>query len=68
MFRKSAYNETQATIDALTRSLAIIEFGMDGTILRANPNFLAVVGYDLDSLQESITGSWSRRDGRQFGV
>ncbi|KZC00897.1 Biofilm dispersion protein BdlA [Methylobacterium radiotolerans] len=51
MFRKPAFDENQATIDALTRSLAIIEFGMDGTILRANPNFLAVVDYDLASLQ-----------------
>ncbi|MBP2492745.1 hypothetical protein ABID82_001542 [Methylobacterium sp. PvP062] len=32
MFRKPAFDENQATIDALTRSLAIIEFGMDGTI------------------------------------
>ena len=51
MFRKHAFNETGATLDALTRSLAIIEFSMDGTILRANPNFLAVVGYDLASVQ-----------------
>ncbi|GJD74645.1 methyl-accepting chemotaxis protein [Methylobacterium goesingense] len=51
MFRKPAFNETQATLDALTRSLAIIEFGMDGTILSANPNFLNVVGYDLAALK-----------------
>ncbi|MCJ2090402.1 methyl-accepting chemotaxis protein [Methylobacterium sp. E-005] len=51
MFRKPTFSATQATLDALTRSLAIIEFSMDGTILRANSNFLAVVGYDLASLQ-----------------
>jgi len=51
MFRRSAYNETQATLDALARSLAIIEFAMDGTILRANPNFLSVIGYELDDLK-----------------
>lgn len=50
MFRKPRYNETQATFDALARSLAIIEFAMDGTILHANPNFLSVIGYDLDEL------------------
>lgn len=52
MFRKSAYSVTQATLDALTRSLAIIEFRMDGTILNANPNFLGVVGYDLGSIKD----------------
>lgn len=51
MFRTPKYNEAQAKLDALNRSLAIIEFAMDGTILHANPNFLAVVGYSLDELK-----------------
>ncbi|MCJ2012509.1 methyl-accepting chemotaxis protein [Methylobacterium sp. J-076] len=51
MFRRSKYNESQSTIEALDRSLAIIEFGMDGTILTANANFLSVVGYELAELQ-----------------
>lgn len=46
MFRKPSYSESQATLDAFGRSMAIIEFRLDGTILRANDNFLAVVGYD----------------------
>ena len=31
--------------------MAIIEFGMDGTILSANSNFLAVVGYELAEIK-----------------
>ncbi|MDQ0443381.1 methyl-accepting chemotaxis protein [Methylobacterium persicinum] len=51
MFRKTTYHEAQATLDALVRSLAIIEFSMDGTVLRANANFLSVVGYELADIQ-----------------
>ncbi|SFG59604.1 methyl-accepting chemotaxis protein [Methylobacterium gossipiicola] len=51
MFRKPMFSETQAKLDALDRSMAIIEFAMDGTILTANANFLAVVGYTLAELQ-----------------
>jgi methyl-accepting chemotaxis protein len=51
MFRRRTDNSAQVTLDALTRSLAIIEFGMDGTILQANPNFLSVVGYDLAAVE-----------------
>ncbi|MBX9933048.1 MAG: PAS domain-containing methyl-accepting chemotaxis protein [Methylobacterium sp.] len=36
-----------ATSEALDRSLAMIEFKPDGTILTANSNFLATVGYTL---------------------
>ncbi|MFY9293927.1 MAG: PAS domain-containing methyl-accepting chemotaxis protein [Methylorubrum rhodinum] len=51
MFRKPTYNEAQARLDALDRSLATIEFAMDGTVLNANRNFLAVVGYALDEIK-----------------
>ncbi|MGY2049972.1 PAS domain-containing protein [Methylobacterium sp. JK268] len=36
---------------ALDRSQAIIEFAPDGTVLTANENFLAVVGYGLDEVK-----------------
>jgi methyl-accepting chemotaxis protein len=42
--------EQTAQIAALNRSLAVIEFKADGTILTANPNFLAVVGYSLEEI------------------
>ena len=51
MFRKSKYNDAQAKLDALDRSLATIEFAMDGTVLNANRNFLATVGYTLDEIR-----------------
>ena len=36
---------------ALDRSQAVIEFDMDGTILTANANFCAAVGYSADELK-----------------
>lgn len=41
----SLSNDADATIDALSRSLAIIEFDPTGTVLRANENFCRVLGY-----------------------
>lgn len=38
-------------IDAIGKSLAVIEFNLDGTIRNANENFLATVGYRLDDIQ-----------------
>ena len=37
-------------IDAISRSQAVISFALDGTILSANDNFLAVVGYAADEV------------------
>lgn len=39
------------TLRALSQSQAIIEFEPDGTIIRANDNFLAAVGYQLDEVR-----------------
>ncbi len=41
---KSADDEGKIT--AIDRSQAVIQFGMDGTILDANANFLTLMGYD----------------------
>ncbi|WP_091754510.1 PAS domain-containing methyl-accepting chemotaxis protein [Methylobacterium sp. ap11] len=43
--------DNQGKLDALDRSQGIIEFGLDGTIITANANFLAVVGYGLDEVK-----------------
>ncbi len=40
-------NGKAGMVEALDRSLAIIEFAMDGTILAANENFLRCMGYSL---------------------
>tara|TARA_R110002072_G_scaffold2234_1_gene18413 strand:- start:651 stop:2138 length:1488 start_codon:yes stop_codon:yes gene_type:complete len=46
-FLKPGGGDARATLEALGRSLAIIEFKPDGTILTANANFLDAMGYDL---------------------
>ena len=47
LFDRSA----KAKLAALDRSQAVIEFKLDGTILDANANFLATVGYDLAEIR-----------------
>ena len=41
----------KALAEAISRSQAVIEFGMDGTILTANDNFLKALGYSLGEIQ-----------------
>jgi methyl-accepting chemotaxis protein len=40
-----------AMFDAFNRSMAMIEFTVDGTILWANDNFLKTVGYSLEEIR-----------------
>ena len=42
--------EDHAILDAISKSQAIIEFNLDGVILTANANFLALMGYDLNEI------------------
>ncbi|QYK05948.1 PAS domain-containing methyl-accepting chemotaxis protein [Shewanella zhangzhouensis] len=44
-------NEQQSMINAIDRSMAVIEFTTDGEVIRANENFLAVTGYRLDEIK-----------------
>jgi methyl-accepting chemotaxis protein len=46
--QRSAYYEGQ--VEALSRSQAIIEFELDGTIVSANKNFLDTLGYELSEI------------------
>lgn len=39
--------ELSATVAAISRSQAVIEFSLDGTIITANENFLNAMGYSL---------------------
>ncbi|MDK2595349.1 PAS domain-containing methyl-accepting chemotaxis protein [Pseudoalteromonas sp. P94(2023)] len=41
----------QNLIDALYRSMAVIEFDISGNVLSANDNFLAATGYRLDEIK-----------------
>lgn len=43
--------EFEGKVAAIRKSQAVIEFNMDGTIIHANDNFLAAVGYDLKEIQ-----------------
>ena len=49
--RKLAAAADAARIAAIGRSQAVIEFRLDGTIVSANANFLATMGYALDEVQ-----------------
>ena len=49
--RKIEYADLQGQIAAIHRSLAVIQFDMDGTIITANENFLHTMGYRLDEIQ-----------------
>jgi methyl-accepting chemotaxis protein len=42
--------DLEATVAAIDRSQAMIEFQLDGTIITANKNFLMTVGYGLDEI------------------
>ena len=42
--------EFEGKIDAISRSRAMIEFDLDGTIVNANQNFLDTMGYALDEI------------------
>ncbi|PZX12349.1 methyl-accepting chemotaxis sensory transducer with Pas/Pac sensor [Palleronia aestuarii] len=47
---KLATAHAESQINAISRSMAVIEFDLDGTIRRANDNFLSALGYDADEI------------------
>lgn len=49
--RKLTDADVGGQMDAISRSQAIIEFELDGTILTANENFLKALGYSLDEIK-----------------
>ena len=49
--KKLESDEHNAVLEALDRSLAVIKFYPDGTIITANQNFLQAVGYKLEDIQ-----------------
>ncbi|MBK1665480.1 chemotaxis protein [Rhodospirillum rubrum] len=50
-FRKIFGGHATNRLAAISKSTAMIEFGLDGTILSANENFLKAMGYRLDEIQ-----------------
>ena len=56
-------------LDALSKSQAVIEFNMDGTIITANENFLGALGYTLDEIRgrhHRLFVTESERDGNAY--
>jgi methyl-accepting chemotaxis protein len=41
----------EGQLNAVSKARAVIEFNLDGTIIRANENFLQTMGYGLDEIQ-----------------
>ncbi|WP_305862768.1 methyl-accepting chemotaxis protein [Helicobacter cholecystus] len=44
-------SESQNTLDAVNRSMAAIEFDMEGNIIDANKNFLDALGYSFEEIK-----------------
>lgn len=49
--KKLTENDYAGQLKSLDKSQAVIEFNMDGTITKANPNFLTVMGYTMDEIR-----------------
>jgi len=51
IFSRHNSDDDRAKVEAIMRSQAVIEFNLDGTIITANDNFLAALGYELKEIQ-----------------
>lgn len=49
---REALNHKEAVLEALDRSLAVIEFTPDGYVCHANQNFVNVMGYELHEIKD----------------
>ncbi len=49
--KMAEYADLLGKVEAISRSQAVIEFQLDGTIITANENFLSVMGYRLDEVK-----------------
>lgn len=48
---KNRYADFSGQLAAIGKAQAVIEFGLDGTIIQANQNFLNTLGYSLDEVK-----------------
>ncbi|NIJ95188.1 methyl-accepting chemotaxis protein [Xanthomonas campestris] len=55
----------EGRIDAIDKVMAVIEFSLDGTVLDANENFLAAMGYRLDEIRGKHHGMFVDAQTRQ---
>lgn len=66
---KSELKELGDKLEAVSRTQAVIEFKPDGTILHANENFLAVMGYRLEDIvgrHHSMFVDEKERNGNEY--
>ena len=56
------FGEAAAVLAALDKSLATIEFQPDGTIIRANQNFLEAMGYRLEEIKGQHHAMFCEKD------
>lgn len=47
---KSRSTDAKSQVDAINRSQAVVEFDLDGVVIDANANFLALMGYARDEI------------------
>ena len=59
---------TAARLAAISKSMAMIEFALDGTIITANQNFLDTMGYRLDEIKDIADRCTVLRRGRFIGT
>ena len=68
-FQSKKVRHAVAEVEALDRSQAVIEFGLDGTILDANENLLKMSGYTLSEIKgkhHSIFVSPTERESARY--
>jgi methyl-accepting chemotaxis protein len=66
---KASLQNALAQAAAINKSQAVIEFNLDGTIITANQNFLATLGYSLDEIKgkhHSMFVDPANRDGGEY--
>ncbi|HEX7377024.1 MAG TPA: methyl-accepting chemotaxis protein [Pirellulales bacterium] len=56
--RQEAFQEDTMKVEAISRSQAVIEFNLDGTIITANDNFLRALNYSLDEIKGRHHGAF----------
>src|SRR5262249_20461371 len=49
--RRRIESDCSSRVAAVVKSMAVVEFAMDGTILTANDHFLQAMGYTLDEIK-----------------
>jgi methyl-accepting chemotaxis protein len=67
--QKVLFADLKGKVEAIGRSQAVIEFELDGTIITANDNFLATMGYSLDEIRgkhHSIFVDPAYRDSEEY--